>query len=71
MRAYVKGKGGDGRFFDQSVDNSNDAKIWQDAMKRPRSGLPWIVVSNGTTGYEGPLPLTEADTLALLKKYGG
>lgn len=26
----------------------------------------WVV-----TGYNGPLPKTEAETLAILKKYGG
>lgn len=48
-----------------------DSKLWQDAMARPRKSLPWIVLSDGKTGFEGPLPATEADLMTLLKKYGG
>jgi hypothetical protein len=43
--------------------------IWCDALKRPRSSLPWIVISNGTTGYEGPLPATEDETRRLIEAY--
>lgn len=32
---------------------------------------PWIVVSDGKTGESRELPATVADTLALLRKYGG
>lgn len=81
LRSYLAAKcpaGPDGRtaearFYDQNVDLANESKTWQDAMKRPRASLPWIVVSNGTkgTGFEGPLPATVADTLALLRKYEG
>lgn len=105
----VKGadtKTGEWRIWDKDVDATNETKLWQDALKRPRtltikdvavdkyevwspSGLvatfprreeavalssktlPWIVISTGKTGYEGPLPKTVAETLALLKKYGG
>jgi hypothetical protein len=34
------------------------------------SAIPWILISNGTTGFEGPLPTTVDEALALLKKYG-
>lgn len=42
---------------------------FQEALKLPRQGLPWIVISNGTTGFSGPLPTNEMDTLSLLQKY--
>lgn len=69
-------KGDDGktpewRIWDKDVDTSGESKLWQDAMKRPRGKLPTILISNGTTGYEGPLPDTIEATVALLKKYGG
>ena len=41
------------------------------ALQRPRAAVPWIVISDGRTGFEGPLPVTEAEILALIKKYGG
>lgn len=59
------------RFYDKDTDLSADGKAWQDAMKRPRTQVPWLIVSNGKEGYEGPLPENEAKTLELLKKYGG
>jgi hypothetical protein len=43
--------------------------LWCDALKRPRSTLPWIIISNGKTGFEGPLPQTESDTRKLIETY--
>jgi hypothetical protein len=65
------GKTHEWRIWDKGIDGSADSKLWGDAMKRPRSSHPWIVVSDGKTGYEGSLPANVDDTLALLKKYGG
>jgi hypothetical protein len=59
------------RILAQTTDMSTAEKEWQDAMKRPRASLPWIIISNGTNGvtsYEGPLPGSADDTVALLKK---
>lgn len=61
----------DFRRLDQNADVSKDAKYWQDAMALPRDSLPWVVISTGKTGFKGPLPATEDEMLALLKKYGG
>ena len=58
------------RIWDKDVDASGEHKVWQDAFKRPRKELPWIILSNGKTGYEGPLPKTVEDTLKLLKDNG-
>ena len=65
------GKTPERRIWDKDVGVSQESIIWQNAFKRPRSSLPWIVVSNGKTGYEGPLPATHSEIMALLKKYGG
>jgi hypothetical protein len=55
--------------IDKDADVSGLAKNWQDAMKRPRKGTPWILVSDGVTGFEGPLPADVDATTALIKKY--
>lgn len=69
-------KGPDGktpeyRVWDKDVDTSSVSDTWKEAMKLPRQSLPWIIISNGTTGFNGPLPPNAADTLTLLKKYMG
>jgi hypothetical protein len=44
--------------------------VWN---RRPRENdkLPWLVASNGQAGYEGPLPATAAETLAIIQKLEG
>lgn len=70
-------KGADGktperRIWDKDVKGIEaESKLWQDAFKRPRASVPWILISTGKTGFEGPLPADAEDTLTLLKKYGG
>jgi hypothetical protein len=65
------GKTRDFHCWDDSVDVSNQAKYWQDVMKRPRASLPWMIVSNPNKGggYEGPLPGTVDEALAIVKKF--
>lgn len=59
------------RVYPSTQDVSRESKIWQEAMKRPRTSLPWIIISDGSKGYEGPLPKNIQETLTLLRKYGG
>lgn len=56
---------------DPDAVSSSFDPLWKRAFERPRGQLPWVIISNGTTGFEGPLPETKADFLALLRKYGG
>jgi hypothetical protein len=59
------------KIWDKDVDASGEGKAWQDLMARPRASVPWIILANDAgVVYEGPLPATVADTLALLAKYG-
>lgn len=59
------------RVWETTEAGANDAKVWQDAAKRAAGKpVPYLIVSNGKTGYEGPVPNSEAEMLALLKKYG-
>lgn len=58
-------------FWDKDVDLTNASAVWKNAMALPRDSLPWLYVSNGTTGYSGPLPKTEEELMPILKKYLG
>ncbi len=57
------------RIYDKNAPVGADAKLWQDAMARPRTGLPSILISNGTTGFEGPMPATLQEIETLVQKY--
>lgn len=79
VRAYLNAKcvlGADGktrewRQWDKDVSIEGEAAHWKAAMGRKRDSLPWLIISDGKTGYEGPLPMTIADTLKLLKQFAG
>ena len=58
------------RIWDKDQRIKNDSASWIKAMARPRASVPWLIVSNGKTGFEGPLPTKLEDTYAILKKYG-
>ena len=57
------------RIWDKNIVLTNESAIWKNVMARPHPTMPWIVISNGMTGYEGPLPQNTADTIALIKHY--
>ena len=65
------GKTHEWRIWDKDVAVEAEEKVWQDAMKRPHPTLPYLIVSNGKSGYEGPLPAGVDDAMTILKKYGG
>lgn len=54
----------DWRIWDKDTDPSGDSQPFIDAMKRPRSSIPWIIVGN----FAGPLPNSVEELLILLKK---
>ena len=76
-------KGTDGKtpefkVYDKDTDISQQSPAIQKAFNTAvddlnKSGTtgPWLTISNGKTGYSGPLPLTEAAVLEKLKVYGG
>jgi hypothetical protein len=65
------GKTKEWRIYDADVDTSGDVETWKAAMARPRRSLPWVVISNGAAGYEGPLPATVDEMAKLVEKYAG
>lgn len=59
----------DYRVFDKNAVLAGESELWKAAMTRPRTKLPWLIISNGKTGFEGPLPATEKEFMELCKKY--
>lgn len=59
------------RIYDKDVKFTNESDVWKKAMAIERKSLPWLIVSNGRSGYSGPLPLTIDETMKILKRYGG
>lgn len=57
------------RIYDQHVDASADYPVWKTAMERRHESIPWVLISNGKTGYEGPLPESPSKFIELCKKY--
>lgn len=79
IRDYLNAKcvvGADGktkewRIWPSTVNAAAESKLWQDALARPRASVPWILISTGKAGYEGPLPATVDATMTILQKFGG
>ena len=57
------------RIYDQNSDLQFAPKVWQDAMAVPRTSLPYLVISNGTTGFQGPLDMTPAKFRELVSEH--
>lgn len=68
------GKTKEWRLWDKDVVTTGETETWKTAMKdnvaRAKS-LPWIVIASDTKAgsFEGPLPASTEQLLALLKKY--
>lgn len=62
-------KNGAWRVWDKDDDPKDESKMWQDAMKVERKSVPWVVISNGKTGYSGPLPDAPEKMIDLIEKY--
>jgi hypothetical protein len=58
------------RIYPDNTDVGRAPKAWADAFGK-RGGKDWILIGTGAGGYSGPLPKSEGEALALLKKYGG
>ena len=61
--------GNNWRAFDQHVQFTDQDGKWAKAIQRPRESLPWIIISNGTTGFEGPMPGSLVDLKKLVEEY--
>lgn len=59
------------RIYDRDLSGVLEEKVWQDALAVKRGDVPWLLVSNGKTGFSGKLPTTEAEFRAILTKHKG
>ncbi len=57
------------RIWPDSTVATGESELWQKAFGRSRKQVPWIVISNGTTGTEEPLPADLDSVIALMNKY--
>lgn len=57
------------RIWASEIQVNPDQPIWQKLMGLERKSEPWIIISTGRSGYSGPLPANEAETIKLLEKY--
>ena len=64
------GKTHEWRVWDKDTDPRGEAAVWGQWLARPHAAVPWVVIGGDSgVAYEGPLPGTVADTLALFGKY--
>lgn len=63
------GKTREWKVWDKDQDMTYATPMWKSAMAVPRQSVPWIVISNGKSGFSGPLPSTQAELLATLNKF--
>ena len=59
----------DWRLLDKDTIYTDPSNKFAKALLRPRTSIPWLVISNGTSGYEGPLPATPSETVELVKRF--
>lgn len=89
VSAYCKthcAKGNDGKTLeykqyepdtDVSAESPEIQELYKTAVNESKGILPWLVITNGKTGYSGPYPASPTATenvnavLGLLQKYGG
>lgn len=70
LRSYVLAKGGAFRPLDQHDKPEFLADAWKKLFAEPRRKVPWIQVANPPRYFAGPLPETEDECIALVKKVG-
>jgi hypothetical protein len=69
VRDWAKESGVHFRVFDQHTPTAGMTATEAAAFKLKADSLPWIHISNGKTGFTGPLPDGVEATIALMGKY--
>ena len=66
---WLRTNGAEWHIWDKDVDATRMPDNWRAALAVPREAVPWIVISNRSKGYSGPLPKDVASTISLLEKF--
>ena len=69
LRAWIKDQRFESRFLDPQTELRSLDEWWGQALQLDRESLPWVVISNGRTGYSGPLPKDVEEFKQLLGRY--
>lgn len=60
------------RIVDKDSPAVANAGVWPEALKRTEGKkVPWLLISTGKTGFEGPLPESKEAAIELVKRYAG
>lgn len=69
VREWAKESGAHFRIFPQNTPTTGMTETEAAAFKLPHESLPWIHISNGKTGFTGPLPDGVEATIKLMGEY--
>lgn len=69
-RKLIRDSGCQFRIWDQHVNAVGEPVQWfRDALTVPRESIPWLIISNGKSGYSGPLPEKLEEFEAIVRRY--
>ncbi len=72
LRDHGRAAGKDAlRIYWEGMEAETAPPFWREGFARPRTRTPWLVITNGRAGIEGPLPADETAVLEILKRFGG
>ncbi len=57
------------KILDKDDDPALLGEPWVSAWKNKGDSVPWLLVSNGKSGFSGPLPATAKETLEIFGRY--
>lgn len=71
LREWLQTSKWDAEFLDPDTAFLDGDEWFKQALTVERTGLPWVVVSNGKAGFSGPLPESVEKFKELVGRYGG
>lgn len=69
LRRFIESHDGELQILDPDVDTQFIDSKWSQGLQQPRDSLPWIYISNGTSGTSVPLPANVDETKDLIERF--